>query len=197
MVAALLVLAAYSNRRVTKRYPWSLRALVVTYGLVAAAALLALAYGWKARWATTSGAAEHGAYDDTGLYTYYVMNDFLSPRRWCWSLSRWPASPSSACAKRLVSARSAPSPPLVPAVLGAVAVTGVPAACPSSDARPAASSAVAGGSATAPSAGGGMTRRLLAALAVLALGLTLAPGGRLGRPGQDPDPDPTLDIHGP
>lgn len=76
-VAALLILAAVWHRRVVQRFPWSLGALVVTYGLVAAAGALSLAYGWKAALGNyLPGAAEHGAYDDTGLYVYYVMNDF-------------------------------------------------------------------------------------------------------------------------
>lgn len=76
-VGSLLVLAAVWHRRVTQRFPWSLGAPVVTYGLVAAAGALALAYGWKAALGNyLPGAAEHGAYDDAGLYVYYVMNDF-------------------------------------------------------------------------------------------------------------------------
>lgn len=76
-VAALLVLAAVWHRRVAQRFSWSLGAPVVTFGLVASAAALTLAYGWKGALGNyLHGALEEGTYDDEGLYTYYVMNDF-------------------------------------------------------------------------------------------------------------------------
>jgi hypothetical protein len=76
-VAALLVLAAVWQRRVSQKHSWSLGAPVVTFGLVAAAAALTLAYGWKGALGDyLHGAMEEGTYDDQGLYTYYVMNDF-------------------------------------------------------------------------------------------------------------------------
>ncbi|WP_110206222.1 hypothetical protein [Nocardioides daejeonensis] len=76
-VAALLVLAAVWHRRVTQRFTWSLGAPLVGFGLVAAAAALSLAYGWKAALGNyMHGGVEEGTYDDPGLYVYYVMNDF-------------------------------------------------------------------------------------------------------------------------
>jgi hypothetical protein len=76
-VAALVVFAAVWHRRVVQRWAWSLGAPVVTYGVLASAAALALAYGWKGAFGDYGyGAAEHGAFDDQGLYTYFVLNDF-------------------------------------------------------------------------------------------------------------------------
>ena len=76
-VAALIVLAAVWHRRVARGHAGSLGAAVVTYGLVAAAAALTLAYGWKGALGNyLHGAGEAGTYDDAGLYVYYVMNDF-------------------------------------------------------------------------------------------------------------------------
>lgn len=76
-VAMLIVFAALWHRRVTQRFTWSLGAPIVTYGFIAAAAALTLAYGWKGALGNyLHGAMEEGTYDDTGLYVYYVMNDF-------------------------------------------------------------------------------------------------------------------------
>jgi hypothetical protein len=82
-VVALLVLAAVWHRRVSQRYAWSLGAPVVTFGFVAAAAALTLAYGWKGALGDyLHGAIEEGTYDDQGLYIYYVMNDFSPYIAW-------------------------------------------------------------------------------------------------------------------
>ncbi len=78
-VAALsmLVLAAVWHHRVGRRFPWSVGATVVTYALVATAALMTLAYGWRGALGNYLPTAIEGdAYDTEGLYTYYVMNDF-------------------------------------------------------------------------------------------------------------------------
>lgn len=76
-VIALVVLAATWHRRVVRRFPGSTGALVVVYGLLVSAATLTLAYGWKAALGNyLHGAMEEGTYDDTGLFVYYVMNDF-------------------------------------------------------------------------------------------------------------------------
>ena len=82
-VAMLIVLAAIWHRRVAQEYTWSLGAPVVTFGLIAAAAALTLAYGWKGALGTyLHGAMEEGTYDDQGLYVYYVMNDFSPYLAW-------------------------------------------------------------------------------------------------------------------
>jgi hypothetical protein len=76
-VVVLLVLAATWRRRVEPRLPGSTAAFLVPLGLAASAAALALGYGWKgALGLYMPGAAEHGAFDDQGLYVYYVLNDF-------------------------------------------------------------------------------------------------------------------------
>ncbi len=76
-VIALVVLAAVWHRRVVARFPGSLGALVVVFGLLVSASTLTLAYGWKgALGIYLHGAMEEGTYDDTGLFVYYVMNDF-------------------------------------------------------------------------------------------------------------------------
>lgn len=76
-VVALLVLAATWRRRVELRLPGSTAAALVPLGLAASAAALALGYGWKgALGLYMPGATEAGAFDDQGLYVYYVLNDF-------------------------------------------------------------------------------------------------------------------------
>jgi hypothetical protein len=127
-VAALLVFAALWNQRVAQRFTWSVGAPLVTYGLVAAAAALTLAYGWKGALGNyLHGAAEEGTYDDAGLYVYYVMHDF-SPY-----LSWFPVTVSlaglawMAFRERLVSrGLGAVAGFFAALILGAVAVTGVP-----------------------------------------------------------------------
>ena len=60
-VLCILVLAAMWHRRVAQRFTWSLGAPLVTFGLVAAAATLTLAYGWKGALGNyLHGAAEEG-----------------------------------------------------------------------------------------------------------------------------------------
>jgi hypothetical protein len=76
-VALLLVLAAVWRRRVEPRVPESSAARVVPMGLVAAAGALSLGYGWKGALAIyLPGGPDQGAYDLTGLYVYYMLNDF-------------------------------------------------------------------------------------------------------------------------
>lgn len=78
-VAALsmLVLAAVWHQRVGRRFPWSTGATVVTFSLVASAALMTLAYGWRGALGNyLPTAMEADTYDTEGLYTYFVMNDF-------------------------------------------------------------------------------------------------------------------------
>lgn len=76
-VALLLVLAATWRRRVESRLPGSTAASLVPLGLVASAAGLTYGYGWKGALGNyMPGAVESGAFDDQGLYVYYVMNDF-------------------------------------------------------------------------------------------------------------------------
>jgi hypothetical protein len=127
-VGMLLVFAALWHRRVAQRFAWSLGAPIVTYGFIAASAALTLAYGWKGALGNyLHGAMEEGTYDDSGLYVYYVMNDF-SPY-----LSWFPITVSlfglawMAFRERLVSrGLGAVAGFFAVLIVGAVAVTGVP-----------------------------------------------------------------------
>ncbi|MFS3127342.1 hypothetical protein ACLM5J_02950 [Nocardioides sp. Bht2] len=127
-VAALLIAAAVWHRRVDQRFKWSIGAPVVTFGLVAAAGALTLAYGWKGALGNyLHGAMEEGTYDDAGLYSYYVMNDFspylgwlpvavaLGGIAWMGFRERLVARGVSGCAALFAIA-----------AFGAVGVTGVP-----------------------------------------------------------------------
>lgn len=127
-VAALLVLAAIWNRRVSQKHTWSLGAPVVTFGLVAAAGALTLAYGWKGALGTyLHGAMEEGTYDDQGLYIYYVMNDFSPYLAWFPVTVALLGLAWMAFRERLVSRGLGAFAGLTSVALyGAVVVTGVP-----------------------------------------------------------------------
>lgn len=76
-VLGILVFAAVWHQRVGRRFAWSTGATVVTYGLVASAGIMALAFGWRAALGLyLPGGPEAGTYDADGLYGYYIMNDF-------------------------------------------------------------------------------------------------------------------------
>ncbi|WP_332662990.1 hypothetical protein [Aeromicrobium sp.] len=77
-VALLLVLAAAWRRHVEPRALTSTAARVVPLGLTAAAGALSLGYGWKGAMAIYNGGNEDGAFDKTGLYVLFVLNDFGS-----------------------------------------------------------------------------------------------------------------------
>jgi hypothetical protein len=127
-VGLLLVFAAVWHRRVAQRFAWSLGAPVVTFGLVSTASALTLAYGWKGALGNyLHGAAEEGTYDDTGLYVYYMMNDFSPYIGW------FPVTVAAiglawmAFRERLVSrGLGACAGGMALLVFGAVAVSGVP-----------------------------------------------------------------------
>lgn len=127
-VAALLVFAAVWHRRVTQRFPSSVGAPVVSFGLVATAATLTLAYGWKGALGNyLHGAAEEGTYDDQGLYVYYVMHDFTPYLGWLPVVVAAGGLAWMAFRERLVSKTlGGVSGCFVLLVFGAVAVTGVP-----------------------------------------------------------------------
>lgn len=74
-VALLLVLAAAWRRHVEPRALTSTAARVVPLGLTAAAGALSLGYGWRGALGLYTG-NEEGAFDRTGLYVYFVLNDF-------------------------------------------------------------------------------------------------------------------------
>ena len=76
-VVLLLVLAATWRRRVEPLLPDSTAAHLVPLGLVSSAAGLAYGYGWKGALGNyLPDSFEPTAFDDTGLYVYYVLNDF-------------------------------------------------------------------------------------------------------------------------
>lgn len=75
VVALLVVLAAAWRRHVEPRALQSTAARVVPLGLTAAAGALSLGYGWRGALGLYTG-NEAGAFDEAGLYVYYVLNDF-------------------------------------------------------------------------------------------------------------------------
>jgi hypothetical protein len=82
-VALLLLLAALWRRHVERRVPTSSAAHVVPLGFVASAAGLTYGYGWKGALGNyIPGGPEDGAFDDQGLYVYYMLNDFGSFIGW-------------------------------------------------------------------------------------------------------------------
>ncbi|WP_205471387.1 hypothetical protein [Nocardioides sp. SYSU D00038] len=127
-VAAILVFAALWHRRVAQRFTWSLGAPIVTYGFIASAAALSLAYGWKGALGDyLHGAAEEGTFDDQGLYVYYVMHDFSPYIGWVPVTVGLLGLAWMAFRERLVSrALGGVAGFFALLLLGAVAVTGVP-----------------------------------------------------------------------
>lgn len=127
-VAALLILAAQWRRRVTLRFGWSTAMGIVPLALTASAGALTLSYGWKAALGNyLPEAAEHGAYDNAGLYVYYMMNDFSPYIGWVPVLVALGAIAWSAWADSLVSRPlGAVLGALVLLVTAATALTGVP-----------------------------------------------------------------------
>jgi hypothetical protein len=76
-VVLLLVLAATWRRRVEPLLPDSTAAHLVPLALVSSAAGLSYGYGWKGALGNyLPDSFEPTAFDDTGLYVYYVLNDF-------------------------------------------------------------------------------------------------------------------------
>ena len=82
-VMLLLVLAATWRRRVEPLLPDSTAAHLVPLALVSSAAGLTYGYGWKGALGNyLPGSFEPTAFDDAGLYVYYVLNDFGSFIGW-------------------------------------------------------------------------------------------------------------------
>jgi hypothetical protein len=74
---SMLVFAAIWNQRVSRRFTWSTGATVVGYGLIASAAVLTLAAGWRgALGLYLPDGPEGDTYDPDALFNYFVMNDF-------------------------------------------------------------------------------------------------------------------------
>ncbi|GAA1539845.1 hypothetical protein [Nocardioides humi] len=78
VLALLLIAAAVLWRhRVERRFPGSSGATAVSYGVIATAALVTLAYGWRGAVGNyLPTGAEGDTYDAEGLYNYYIMTDF-------------------------------------------------------------------------------------------------------------------------
>lgn len=127
-VIAMLITAAVWRQRVERRYPWSVGATVVTFGLVAAAGAMALVYGWKGSLGNyLHGAAEENTYDDQGLYVLYNLNDFGPYFAWLPVLVAALGLSYMALREGLVSKVLGTFAALMAvALLGMVAVTGVP-----------------------------------------------------------------------
>jgi hypothetical protein len=82
-VALLLAFAAQWRGTVERKLPHSNAARMVTQGLTAAAGALTLGYGWKGASAIYhADGMDAGTYDETGLYIYYILNDFGSYIGW-------------------------------------------------------------------------------------------------------------------
>ena len=82
-VAFLLVFAASWRLHAEPRATHSAATRVVPAGIVAAAGALTLGYGWKGALAIyLPGGPDAGGFDRSGLYIYYVLNDFGSFIGW-------------------------------------------------------------------------------------------------------------------
>ncbi len=82
-VALLLILAACWRTAIERRFPDQAAAALVPLAITAAAGALALGYGWKGAMAIYHpDGPEAGAFDDMGLYVYYMLNDFGSFIGW-------------------------------------------------------------------------------------------------------------------
>lgn len=77
LVLLMLVTAAVWRHRVERRFDGSIGATMVSLGVIASAALVALSYGWRGAIGNYfPGGGEDDTYDTEALYTYYIMNDF-------------------------------------------------------------------------------------------------------------------------
>lgn len=73
----LLVTAAVWRHRVERRFTGSVGASLVSFGVLATAALVTLAYGWRGAVGDYfPGGPEEDTYDLEGLYNYYILTDF-------------------------------------------------------------------------------------------------------------------------
>lgn len=127
-VITLIVFAAVWQRRVVQRFPGSVGAPVVGYGALVSAATLSLAYGWKGAIGNYGhGAMEEGTYDDSGLFVYYMLNDFSPFIGWLGMLVGLLGLVWMSFAEGLVSRGLGALTALISVgTLVAVAVTGVP-----------------------------------------------------------------------
>lgn len=129
-VAALsmLVFAALWHQRVSRRFAWSAGSTVVGYGLVASAAILTLAAGWRAALGLYLPKGPEGdTFDADGLFNYFVLNDFSPYIAGVPLLVSGAGIAWMAFAEKLVSRPLGAAAALMSALLfGAFLVTGVP-----------------------------------------------------------------------
>lgn len=129
-VAFLIVFAASWRFHAEPRATHSTATRVVPAGIVAAAGALTLGYGWKGALAIyLPGGPDAGGFDRSGLYIYYVLNDFGSFIGWLGVTTAAGAIAWMALRERTIS-RWIGVVSLVP-VLGTtalVAITGLPGA---------------------------------------------------------------------
>jgi hypothetical protein len=127
-VACLLVLAAQWRRRVEARFDWSAGAPVVTFGLVASAATLSLAYGWMGALSRyLPGGAEDSSYDEQGRFVYFMLSDFSPYIGWLGVLVAAGAIAWMAWRERLVSrVLGSLAGAFFVGVLGVTLVSGIP-----------------------------------------------------------------------
>lgn len=103
-VAAMFVFAAVWKRWVEVRFPESIAARVVSGGLIASAAGLTFAYGWKGALANYGfDGPESGLYEHEGLFVYYMLTDFGAYIPWFGVLVAAAAFAWLAWRERLVS----------------------------------------------------------------------------------------------
>lgn len=128
LVIVLLVTAACWRHRVERRFPGSVGATVVGYGVVATAGITALAYGWRGALGNyLPKAMEENTYDAEGLYNYFIMTDFSPYIAFVPLLASAYALAWMAFRERLVSRALGAAAGLVATLLlGAVLVLGVP-----------------------------------------------------------------------
>lgn len=127
-VAAMIVLHAAWRARVDARFPASIASRVVSGGLLASAAGLALGFGWKGALANYGyDGPEFGMFSDEGLFVYYMLTDFGPYIPWFGTLLAAAAYGWLAWRERLVS-RILGTVSLAYAALiaGGMLVTGVP-----------------------------------------------------------------------
>lgn len=128
LALALIAAAVTWRHRVERRFPGSSGASAVSYGVLATAALVTLAYGWRGAVGNyLPSGAEGDTYDAEGIYTYFVMTDFSPYIAFVPLLASAYGLAWMALKERLVSrGLGALSGLLATALLLAVFVTGVP-----------------------------------------------------------------------
>jgi len=113
---------------VEARFDWSAAAPVVSFGLVASAATLSLAYGWMGALSRyLPGGPEESSYDEEGRFVYFMLSDFSPYIGWFGVLVAAGAIAWMAWRERLVSrVLGTLAGAFFVGVLGVTLVTGIP-----------------------------------------------------------------------